>query len=138
MRHKEQVDIAAPADRVWSIVEDVERWSEWTASIRDVEPQAPGPLALGSRYRVRQPKLPAAVWEVTELEPGRSFTWTSRSPGLKTTAVHALADHEGGTKVTLGIEQSGPLAFLALPFASLTRRYVAMEAAGLKRRAEQS
>jgi len=69
------VAIHAPPEWVWQVISDVERWPEWTASVTHVKLQTPGPLALGSRARVKQPKFPAAVWRVTALTPGQSFTW---------------------------------------------------------------
>lgn len=33
------------------------------------------PFGVGSRVEIRRPKLPKAVWEVTEVVDGRSFTW---------------------------------------------------------------
>jgi uncharacterized protein YndB with AHSA1/START domain len=136
MRYEKQVEIAASPASVWAVMSDVERWSEWTASIRSVTPQQQGPLAVGHRYRVLQPKLPPAVWEVTELDPGRAFTWVNRSPGLTSTGVHGIDERGGQATVMLRIEQGGSLAFLTRPFAGLTRRYVDTEAAGLKKRCE--
>ena len=136
MRYEKTVGIDAPVDIIWSVLTDVEKGPEWTASIRDVELLAPQPLRLGSRVKVRQPKLPTAVWEVTDFQPGRSFTWVNRSPGLTSQATHEIIGTEERPRVRLMIRQHGLLSFLAWPFLPTTRRYVDMEAAGLKKRCE--
>jgi uncharacterized protein YndB with AHSA1/START domain len=133
----EQIDIDAPTASVWDVMSDVRRWPEWTASVSSVEALGDGALEVGARFRVRQPRLPQAVWEVTEIVPGRSFTWVNRSPGLTSTGTHAVdPDGPGASAATLRLEQIGGLAFLVRPFSRRTRRYVAMEADGLKRRSE--
>lgn len=78
------------------------------------------------------------VWDVTEVEPGESFSWVARSPGITPRATHHLTPGlSGGVTVSLGLQQRGPLAWpLALLTARLTRRYVQLEADGLKRRCE--
>ncbi|MFI0444681.1 SRPBCC family protein [Actinomadura sp. 6N118] len=138
MHHEVTIDINAPAETVWRLLEDVERWPEWTASIDRVERLTDGPFGEGSKARVHQPKLPAAIWTVTDFAPGRSFTWMARTPGLTTVASHDITPNPNGTvNVRLSLDQTGPLAFLiALLAGRRSRRYVAMEAAGLKRKAE--
>jgi uncharacterized protein YndB with AHSA1/START domain len=131
------VEINAPAERVWRIMFDVERWHEWTPSIRSITLLDPGPLAPGTRARIRQPKFPPVVWRVTEVDPGRSFSWESRSPGMTVTGRHSVEPAGAGSRATLELQYEGLFGGL---FAALTRniseRYVGLEAAGLKRRSE--
>src|SRR5688572_90632 len=95
------IDINAAQDRVWAIMADVERWPEWTASVRSIERLEQGPFTTGSRARVRQPRLPVAVWTVTSLDPGRSFEWQNTSPGIKSRGVHTVeATGPGASRVT--------------------------------------
>jgi hypothetical protein len=93
---------------------------------------------VGSRARLKQPKLPPATWKVTELRPGSSFTWVSASPLVTMTGGHHLVPEPDGTvKVVLTIDFTGPLAVpLGLLTSNRTRSYVNMEAAGLKRHTE--
>lgn len=139
MDYRISVDISAPPDLVWSIITDVERWHEWTASVRGIRllDKDKGPLRIGSRALVRQPKLLPAVWKVTALDPGRGFTWTTGAPATWIHAFHAVDPIPTGARVTLRVEFSGPLArVIARLTADLNNRYLAMEAAGLKQRSE--
>ena len=137
MQHEVQIRIDAPAEEVWSALADVERWPEWTASVRTVE-LLDAELAVGARVRIRQPKFPAVVWHVTELADGVSFTWRSRSPGADAHGRHAVLDNGDGTSTAvLTISQTGVLGSLVgLLSRRITKRYVGLEAAGLKARSE--
>jgi uncharacterized protein YndB with AHSA1/START domain len=131
------IDIAAPPDRVWRIMSDVERWHEWTASIGSIRRLDSGPLQPGARAYVRQPKLPPAHWRVTDVQPGREFTWISRSPGVLVTARHLVEPAAAGSRATLSIHYGGALGWLIAKLVrGITDRYIAMEADGLKRRSE--
>lgn len=138
MNYTRSIRIHAPAEHVWSILIDVERWPEWTASISSVRRLEQGPISVGSRARVKQPKLASMIWTVVGLEPMRTFTWTAISGGVTTLAEHEItSDPDGTVTVTLSFRQTGVLApIVGLFAAGLTRRYVDMEAEGLKRRSE--
>jgi uncharacterized membrane protein len=124
--------IDAPTQQVWEVLFDVARWPEWTPTIERVERLDEGPFQVGSRATVRQPKLPRAVWEVTEVADGRSFTWRAKGPGMETIARHEVVPDGAGSKVTLSIEQTGPLgAVAALIWRRLTQRYIELEAESL-------
>ena len=129
------VEIPAPPPLVWSVLADVTRWTEWTASISRVQLLSPGPLQIGSRVRIHQPKLPPAFWRVTDLNPGASFTWVSRAPGVRVTAQHSAEAIADGTRVILSIRYEGLLGgLLARWVGDLNESYLAMEASGLKKR----
>jgi uncharacterized membrane protein len=137
MDYRTEISIDAPPDVVWRIMSDVERWSEWTASIAKIERLDQGPFAVGSKARVKQPKLPVAEWTVTELADGRSFTWEASGPGMTTQGVHRVEGDGDDVRGVLEIHSTGFLApVFGLFYSGLTRRYVDMEAAGLKQRAE--
>ena len=133
------VDIQAPPARVWAVIRDVERWPEWTASMTSVELLGGAPLAVGTRVRVRQPKLPVAEMQVTELDEGRSFTWVTKSPGVRARADHRVDPIPGGARAVLSVQFSGLLGGLVARLVrDLTERYIALEAAGLKARSESA
>lgn len=137
MRFEQTITVPAPAAALWAAVADVERWPEQTASMTSVE-LLDGPLRLGARARVSQPKLPPAEWTVTELTEGEGFAWTSTAPGLRTVGDHRVtATGDAESTLTLAIDQRGPIGWLVgLAYRRLITRYIAMEAAGLSRAAQ--
>ena len=50
-----EIDIDAPADRVWGVLSDARAWPTWTPSVTSVEVLDDGPLRVGSRARIKQP-----------------------------------------------------------------------------------
>lgn len=140
MKVETEVTIEAPLEKVWAVLSDVERWHEWTASIKSVLLLDPKPLHEESQALVEQPRLPKALWQVTELKRGRGFNWQAKSLGALTVGEHWITpDSNGGVKVALRVRQTGWLARVFRPWIEkLTREYVAMEAQGLKRRCEQN
>lgn len=138
MEARTSIDVAAPPDRVWDVLVDVERWPEWTDSVSNVRCLDPGPLAVGSRAEISQPRIPTGTYTVTALDPGRSFTWEQRQPGSKVSAHHECTPlPDGGSRVELRVVMSGALGgVVGRLYRKLTERYLGMEAAGLKARAE--
>jgi uncharacterized membrane protein len=131
------IDIQAPPDRVWPVLSDIEHWSAWTRSIISIRPLVPGPIAVGTRAIVRQPKLLPALWQVTEFDEGRSFTWITRGPGVCITARHSVERVANGSRVMLSLDFSGPLGSLVARLTrTLNTRYLDVEARGLRRYAE--
>ena len=82
--------------------------------------------------------MPTLLWEVTELVPASSWTWVQRSPGAVTVARHRVVrTAEGTTVVDQELDQRGPVGTaVAVLVRRMTKRYLAMEALGLKARSE--
>lgn len=139
MFNEDSIEIDAPPQLVWDVFSDVERWPEWTASVTSLTGQDGSALAAGKRFAIKQPGLQKLVWKVAEIEPGTSWTWVHRSPGVLVTARHYVAALPGGrTLVRQELDQRGVLgALVAQLTVKRTKRFLAMEARGLKARSEQ-
>jgi carbon monoxide dehydrogenase subunit G len=137
MEWRASVVIAAPAEVVWRVLSEVEAWPEWTPSVRSIVRLDPGPLHVGQRLRISQPRFPTSVWRLTELVEGRSFVWQAGGPGARTTASHSVEPDGAGTRATLSLSLRGPLGLLVGVLSSrVTRRYLELETSGLKKRSE--
>lgn len=137
MRHfSKTISIAASPAQVWRVLADVERWPEWTQSVKSVQRLDTASMTVGSQVRIEQPKLRPAIWTVTVWVPEKSFTWVSKS-GVTVTGAHEILPTSNGCDVVLTIHFGGLLGSVVGYFAGqLTTEYMAMEANGLKQRAE--
>ncbi|MEV0385190.1 SRPBCC family protein [Nonomuraea sp. NPDC050643] len=138
MRCETGVAIDAPAERVWQVLTDVERWPEFTPTMTSVRLMDDGPLGTGATVRIKQPGIPRLDWVVTEFRPGVSFTWETITGGVTISAAHVIEPRAGGgVTVVLGVGRTGRLApLLTLLGGRRTRRHVRVEAESLKRRCE--
>lgn len=133
MRFETTTDIAADADRVWKTWLEFERWPDWTTSVDDAERLDDGEFGVGSRVRIKQPKMRAAEWEVAEAESGRSFDWRTQSGGMSMVAGHAIEPGADGVTVRLTFDLTGPLSGLfGRLMGGRIRSYMRAEAEGLK------
>jgi uncharacterized membrane protein len=132
------IEIDAPADVVWDVFTDVERWPDWTASVTSLTALDGPALEVGRRFQIVQPKMPKLVWRVTAVQPGQGWTWSVRSPGARTDAVHEVVPlGERRTLVRQRIDQRGPLGTLVgVLMRRTTRRYLDLEGEGLKATSE--
>jgi uncharacterized protein YndB with AHSA1/START domain len=140
MEFRLEIEIERPPAEVWNTLVDVERWPEWTESITRVEYEHGDKIEPGALVKVKQPGMPALIWRVSRADREVSFVWETTSPGVRTVASHDLTVGEDGTTtVAHAIHQTGVLAPLtALLTGGKTRRYVQLEAEGLKRRCESA
>ena len=138
MRFEHTIDIDAPQQRVWDVLTEIEAWPRRIDTVEEVELLTPKPLAAGSEVRLRQPRLPEGVWDVTVWDAPSYFEWTQRGGGITNVAGHRVEPlGEGRARLTLTLDMRGIfLPVAALFFKGLTKDYMAREAAGMKRAAE--
>ena len=138
MEYEKSLTVAAEPARVWEVLSDIERWPERITTYQEVRRLDDGDLRVGSRARVKQKGLAAGEWEVSELVPGRTFTWASQQPGVRIVGRHHVTtDAAGATRLTLVLEQSGWLSgVVTLLLGRKVREYVDLEADALKVAAE--
>jgi len=137
-RIETSVDIAASPERVWSVLSDVRLMPTWTDSMTSVELDPPGPLAVGARARIHQPKLSPATWVVSECTSVRSFAWRTTAMGATVTAFHTITPTSSGSSVTLAVEYHGPFSSAVAGLTrTITTKYLRMEAEGLKAACER-
>ena len=136
---EDSVEIDATAQLVWEVFSDVERWPEWTASVTSLIGLDGPALAIGRRFAIKQPGMQKLVWRATEIDPGSSWTWVQRSPGVLVSARHDVIARPGGrTLVRQQLDQRGVLgAFVGRLMVKKTKRFLELEARGLKARSEQ-
>jgi hypothetical protein len=100
--------IAAPPTTVWELTTDIERWPALTpTTITGVERLDDGPLAVGSRARLRQPKQRPRVWTVVDLDAPRRFVWEARLGTVRMRAEHHIDAVDGGCRYRLVLELRG-------------------------------
>ena len=136
---EDSVEIDAPPQLVWDVFSDVERWPEWTASVTSLVGRNGPTLGVGKRFAIKQPGMQKLVWQVTEIDPSSSWTWVQRSPGVNVVARHYVTGRPGGgTLVRQELDQGGFLgALVGRLMVKKTKRFLELEAQGLKARSEQ-
>jgi uncharacterized membrane protein len=139
MFNEDSIEIDAPPQLVWDVFSDVEHWPDWTASVTSLVGLDGPALAVGRRFAIKQPGMQKLVWKVTEIDPGSSWTWVQRSPGVLVTARHYVTAQPGvRTLVRQQLDQGGVLgALVGRLMVKKTKRFLDLEAQGLKARSEQ-
>lgn len=103
--HEETIEIAAPPERVWSLVSDVTRTGEWSPVCRRCEwlDEVSEPV-VGARFvghNRRGPFRWSRECVVTASEPGRRFAFTTLFKERESTLWRYLLEPtEAGTRVT--------------------------------------
>ncbi|MEI5672572.1 MULTISPECIES: SRPBCC family protein [unclassified Nocardioides] len=95
-----EVHVDAPPARVWEVLVDLRRMSDWSPELVRMMPLLPGGLRLGQQY-LGINRRGAVVWPtrnvVVGLDPGRVLAWETRSSGARW--IWELAPTGSGTTV---------------------------------------
>jgi carbon monoxide dehydrogenase subunit G len=138
MRFEQSTDIDARQQRVWDVLTDLEAWPRRIETVEVVELLTPAPVGVGTRVRLKQPKLGEGTWEVTVWDAPSYFEYRQQSGGITIVAGHRVeALEDGRSRLTLTLEMQGLLVpIFGRLYKDLTNRYMTIEAQGMKRAAE--
>jgi carbon monoxide dehydrogenase subunit G len=116
MRFESSIDINAPAKKVWALIDKLEEWPQWMPSIKKIERVSKGPLTVGSKLSVTARVSGLTVkllMTITEFVSERTVVMQGKTLGTNLTRFYTLEPVNGKTKVTIGGDVSGALAWLA-------------------------
>lgn len=107
------VDIAAPPDKVWSLLIDCVKWPQWYKHCTDVSILRGGLLlGVNSKFRFKTLNLYFEP-EIRTFEPSRMLVWSAKGP-LGGSGAHAwyIEPTPGGCRVVTEETQRGILSAL--------------------------
>lgn len=138
--------IAAPRERVWEVLTDLDRSPEVVRGIQSIERVRGDGFDVGTRWRETRTMFGRGAteeMEVTALDPGTSYVVESDGPGTRYRTEFVLAGDGGGTEVTMtfGAEPGSTVerllaATVGRLFAGATRRAVAADLDDIARASE--
>jgi uncharacterized membrane protein len=115
VRFESSIDINAPAGKVWAMMGKLEEWPQWMPSIKKIERVSKGLFSVGSRFSVTV-KVRGLTVELsmmtTKFVPERTVVLEGEVLGSKLVRFYTLEPVDGKTKVTIGGDVSGVLAWL--------------------------
>jgi carbon monoxide dehydrogenase subunit G len=138
MRFESSTEINAPVKKVWALIDKLEEWPQWMPSIKKIERVSKGPLAGGSQLSVTAKVSGLTVrllMTVTEFVLERTVVMNGKALGINLTRFYKLEPVNGKTKVTIGGDVSGALAWMACRGG---RKVSAEIAQAAKKRVEES
>jgi len=116
MRFESSIEIGASAEKVWALIDKLEEWPQWMPSIKKIERVSQGPLAVGSQLSVTAKVSGLTVtllMTIIEFVPERTVVMQGKALGTNLTRFYTLEPVNGKTRVTIGGDVSGALAWLA-------------------------
>jgi uncharacterized protein YndB with AHSA1/START domain len=110
MTFSHTVETDAAPERVWEIWTDVSRWPEWDTEL--ITATLEGEFRAGARGTLKPRTGPPSAFTIAELEPGRSYTFTTQLPACRLNVRRVLEPTARGTRFTHEVSFAGPMALL--------------------------
>lgn len=111
-----EIEIAAPADRVWELVMDPRRLEDWVTIHRELGEIPELPLREGAEFEQELAlagKSFKVRWHVKSVAEPRAADWEGKGPaGARARVAYRLEETSGGTRIRYGNEFRFPAGFL--------------------------
>jgi len=119
-----QIEVNAPAEKVFGYVADIPRHVEWAGHKLQITPDAAGPVAAGSTFTCvgQQMGTHHGKVTVTDLAPNTRLVYESDDDTGHFRHFFLLTEEGGATKVIKGVEPGprSPLFKIMLPLLKAT------------------
>jgi uncharacterized membrane protein len=116
MRFESSIEINAPATKVWALVDKLEEWPQWMPSIKKIERTSKKPLTVDSKLFITAKVSRLTVrllMTITKFVPEQSVVLEGKALGTRLIRFYTLEPLNGKTKITIGGDVSGALAWPA-------------------------
>jgi Polyketide cyclase / dehydrase and lipid transport len=110
MRFAHTLTTTAPAEAIWQVWADVPAWPAWDTALESAS--LSGPFALGAQGRLKAKGSPASPFVISQVDPGRSYSFTTGMPLAQLEVRRTLAADGGATSFTHEVTFRGPLGWL--------------------------
>jgi hypothetical protein len=100
-----------PAEQLFAAIAAVERWPEWDNELEWTRLSS-GAVHVGARFALKPKGGPKVAMEVTDMLQPTRFGDLARLPLASMATDHCFEPSGNGTRITVNIAVSGPLAFL--------------------------
>lgn len=146
--HTETVErhVAAPPERVWEVVTDIERSPEVIGAVDSVEVHTDPPFGIGTRWtetRTMGKRQATETMEVVEIDPGRRYVVEAVGTGARYRSEFRLEPDGDGTRLTstfgaepLGLVSRLMAATIGRLFEGATRRALVADLDDIARASE--
>ena len=126
---REQIETSLPVEAAFAFVADFANATRWDPGVASSERTTPGPVGLGSRYRLgvrMRGRVSPMDYEVTAYEPNRRVVLEGTGSGVSATDEIRFEALPAGTRIDYiaDIRLRGLLG-LATPFARGAFRHIA-------------
>jgi hypothetical protein len=136
IRFENTIDIDLDRARVFAYLADIERTPAWNWAIASSRQLTPGPVAVGTRFRLERtaPQRAIEELEVTVLQPGERLEVAGRLGPFDARLSYELRDVPSGTRLVNKVElnPATSLGFLGGLVGGRIRGAVAENLAALK------
>jgi uncharacterized protein YndB with AHSA1/START domain len=136
IRFENTIDIGVDRARVFAYLADIERTPEWNWAIASSQKLTPGPVEVGTRFRLERtaPQRAVEELEITALQPGDRLEVAGRFGPFDARLSYELSDAPSGTRLVNRVEldPTVPLGLLGGLVGGRIRGAVADNLAALK------
>jgi uncharacterized membrane protein len=101
-----EIEVAAPAEVVWDVLADLERWPDWNPDVKSMSIE--GPVADGTRFKWKAG--PGTITSTLErVERPTLIAWTGKTMGISAIHVWRFEPRDGSTLVHAEESWEGPI-----------------------------